>query len=117
MPSILPRRCQCIIPYKSEEHEVVSIVRIPVLGRSSRFGLFFQNNRGFLPLAIFPIGLFGDQFGHESGPAGLMAGAEAMTIVAVKIFVEEQQVFISGLLVEIAVFPVSRPAARLVPFE
>src|SRR6185437_15552466 len=117
MPGILPRRCQSIIPYKSEENEIVLIVRIPVLGRRSRFGLFFQNSGGLPFMAIFPVGLFGDQFGHEGGPAGLVAGAEAMTIVAVKIFVEQQQVFVPGFLVEVIVFPVCRAPAGFVLFK
>src|SRR5712692_8522350 len=33
-----------------------------------------------------------DQLGHQAGPAGLVAGAEACSVVAVKILIEQDQV-------------------------
>jgi hypothetical protein len=45
-------------------------------------------------------GLF-QQFGHQSGPAGLMAGAKPRAVIAVKVFVELNELTPMGVMLEL----------------
>src|SRR4030095_13740231 len=58
-----------------------------------------------------------DQLGDQSGPTSLVARAQAGAGVAVKIFVEENQVLPMGIAVELLETPVRRALAVVVPKE
>ena len=44
------------------------------------------------------------QVGHQCGPTRLMACAKPSAVVAIKIFVEKQKMFISGALIKFIIF-------------
>src|SRR5438309_1850972 len=54
-----------------------------------------------------------DQVGHEGRPAGLVAGAEASTVVAVEVFVEEEVIAPVGVRLEQVVAAEDRATAAL----
>ena len=51
------------------------------------------------------------KLGDERCPAGLVAGAEARTLVAVKVFVEEDEIAPMRIVLEGVQFAKNRPAA------
>src|SRR5881628_1285313 len=51
-----------------------------------------------------------EQLGHESGPAGLMARADAGAVVAVEVFVQPDEVPPVGVGFELGDAPVNRPS-------
>src|SRR5437667_12856375 len=51
-----------------------------------------------------------EQLGHESGPAGLMARADAGAVVAVEVFVKPDEVPPVGVGLELGDAPVDRPS-------
>src|SRR5262245_55688521 len=52
--------------------------------------------------------------GDDAGPAGLMTGAEAGAVVAVKVFVEREVIAPVWVLLKLASAPVDRPPAMVV---
>ncbi len=58
-----------------------------------------------------------DEFGHESGPASLMAGTEPGAIVAVEVFVEQDVIAPVGIALELLRSAVHRTLATLVAVE
>ena len=53
-----------------------------------------------------------DELGHQPGPAGLMAGAQPGTVVAVEVFVEEDVVAPVGIGLEFLRAAIDRSAGR-----
>src|SRR4051812_43583357 len=53
--------------------------------------------------------------GNDASPTGLMAGAEAGTIVAVKVLIEREVIAPVRVFLKLAGAPVDRPPARVVP--
>src|SRR5215510_4682627 len=53
--------------------------------------------------------------GEDTGPAGLMAGAEAGAVVAMKVLVEREVIAPVRVLLKRAGTPVDRPPAMVVP--
>src|ERR1700739_52727 len=53
--------------------------------------------------------------GEDASPAGLMAGAEARPVVAVKVLVEREVITPVRVLLKLASAPVDRPPAMVVP--
>ena len=62
---------------------------------------------GSLPILL-------DQFRHQGGPAGLVAGADAGAVVAVEVFMERDEVAPMGIVLEFFRAAEDRPAAMLV---
>src|SRR4051794_17095336 len=60
---------------------------------------------------------FVDEIGDEARPAGLVIRAESGTVVAVEVFVEQQQIAPVRILLELLRAAVDAPAARLVARE
>ena len=58
-----------------------------------------------------------DQFGHEPGPAGLMAGTEARAIIAVEVLVKEDVIAPVGIALELLTAAVDGAPALLVAGE
>src|SRR5574341_87759 len=52
-----------------------------------------------------------EELGHETRPAGLVAGADPGPVVAVEVLVEEDQVLPVGVGLELLCAPVDRPPA------
>src|SRR5438270_6925605 len=55
-----------------------------------------------------------NDLGHQSSPAGLMAGAQSGAVVAVEIFVEQDMVAPVGIALELFCAAIDRPPAMLV---
>src|SRR6185312_2973466 len=62
-------------------------------------------------------GKFRNELSHQGGPACLMAGPESVACISVEIFIEQQELFIPGLLVKPVVSPVQGSVAGLILFE
>src|SRR5207248_3600648 len=58
-----------------------------------------------------------EQFGDEAGPAGLMVGPKAGAVVAVEVFIEQNQIAPIGIALEDFGSPSDGPAARVVAQE
>jgi len=58
-----------------------------------------------------------DELGYQPGPAGLMAGAQSGTVVAVEVFVEQDVVTPVGIALESFRAAIHRPPAMLVAGE
>ena len=58
-----------------------------------------------------------DQFTHQPGPAGLVTGTEAGSVVAVEVLVEEEMVTPVGILLEFFGAAIYRPAPLIVSQE
>jgi hypothetical protein len=65
----------------------------------------FRNERGLIAYFQSPLGIEDavklDEFSNKSGPAGLVAGAQPGTIVAMEVFIEEDVVAPVGIALEL----------------
>ena len=70
-----------------------AILRCRRMGSNLPLGSTYKGRRfgGPTSLTLLFAALL-EQFGDEAGPAGLMAGAYARTVVAVEVFVERNQI-------------------------
>ena len=83
-----------------------------------RFNLYLGKGRHFAEFEHL-LGAGGRKHMHapgdDAGPAGLMAGAEAGAVVAVKVLVEREVIAPVRVLLKRAGAPVDRPPALVVP--
>src|SRR2546425_1916137 len=82
--------------------------RSPTLVPTSTLIALIISSAGFAMAGLAPALL--EQLGHESRPAGLMARANAGTVVAVEVFIKPDEIPPVGVGLELGDAPVDRPS-------
>ena len=68
-----------------------------------------------MPLSFALFATLLQEFGHQRGPTRLVTGADAGTVIAVKIFVEQDQITPMRIVLKRFRTAVDRPAAIGIP--
>lgn len=85
-----------------------------LLGRMEQAAGYRVLNASHLWLFLLRPFILADQFRRQRRPSCLVAGAKPFPGIAVKIFIEQYQAIIAGLLVKPVVFAKKPPVARLI---